>query len=215
MTHVPHKYEEEWKKISEEAQKDFDAGHPSFFKSLEEIKNNNTKIAYRLISAAIIEFRGTNAMPEEHVKRIMMYTGRAYGPAVIYELDQHQVIDPKAYTTLVPDAWSIAEFPGTSLRTNTWRKLWKKAGFTINGKPAPLPAEPVTVYRASWPKYKHHMSWTDNLEIAKRFFRVGYRTKQHLYQTTAQPKNLLAYMHERDESEWIVDTRKLIITEIK
>jgi len=210
---MKHKYEEEWEAIAREAM-ETDPGQPM---TLEAMKERNTRNAYRLIYAAVAEFRNTAAMPEKDVRRIMCLAGRVYGPIVIYDLDRYKVIDPAAYAPLVPYAWTRAEWPGTSLDIRIWRRLWKKAGFTIDGQPAPHPDAPVKVYRAAWPKYKHFMSWTDSLEIAKRFLRVGYRVRQHLYQTTAQPENLLAYLHEegRNESEWIVDTRKLEIRELK
>jgi len=183
--------------------------------SLEAMRDRDSAKADALIQVAVDDFAGSHAMTASNVHHLVGYTGRVYGPRALYVLDLFGAISPDAYAEVVPHVWGIAEFPGAALARADWRRLFGKAGFTVEGVPADRPTEPVRLWRGAWRRDKGGLSWTTTRSRAEWFVKAR-SGDQRLWTTLAPPGALLCYQHEagRGEDEWIVDTRGLTIEEV-
>lgn len=209
-----HLFEREFAKIGQEY-RDNPTAHVG--QTLEEMKQGEMARADRLVRAAAIEFAGNDPdlrMDADTFGTLLAYLGRVYGPHALYRLDRLDAIQPDAYAESVSRVWSLAEYPGHALYRQDWRRLWRKAGFTMDGVPAERPTGPVRVWRAATPRHKGSFAWTDDRERALWFLRHR-REGGRLYTALVPPERLLARIHEsgRRESEWIVDTRGVTIEE--
>jgi hypothetical protein len=214
MTAQEHLFEQEFAKIAQEYRANPGA---HIGQTLVEMKEGEQRRADRLIRAAMREFGGNDPdlrMDADTFGTLVAYTGRIYGPQSLYRLDHYNAIQPKAYAEIVSQVWSMAEFPSHSMSRADWRRMWRKAGFTMDGTPADRPTEPVRVWRAATPRFKGSFAWTDDKERALWFLRHR-RAGGRLYTALVPPGRLLARIHEsgRRESEWIVDTRGVAIEE--
>lgn len=109
----------------------------------------------------------------------------------------------------------MAEYPDANLDHDQWRDLFDTAEFTVDGHPAPRPDAPVDLWRGSVPDRRTDWSWTTDRAVAARYAigGVGGRPTGRLYRITAPPAALLCANTQRDEAEYVVDTRGLDITE--
>jgi hypothetical protein len=210
-----HGFEIEFQKIADEhnalsAANAHGLAYPG--ETLQEMGQRASDRADRLINAALTEFARTRSMSADTMLDLLGYVGRVYGPRALFMCDYFKALAPDAYAEAVPTVWSLAEYPGRAMSRQDWRKLWAKAGFTVDHVPADRPTNAVRVWRSSWAKDKGNMSWTDDRERAEWFLKTRFG-KMRLYTVLAPPANLLARIHEagRGESEWIVDTRGLKI----
>lgn len=178
----------------------------------DAIHDADNQRADRVITAAIVS---GETHDYEDLVGMTGRLGRAYGPRVLYNLDYHGLLEPAAYVRGVGHVWGLAEYPGVALDRDDWRRLFRKAGFTIDGELADRPADPIRLYRGSPNAHKRNFSWTPDRSRAEHFVRA--RTfgshQAYLWTTLAPPSSLLAYIHEsgRGEDEWVIDTRGLEI----
>ncbi len=150
----------------------------------------------------------------EELEWLIGLAGRVNGPGFLAEALSEDKITAATVTALVGPIWSSAEYPDRELDHNTWRWIFDVAGFTIDGKPAERPAEPLTLYRGAVPERRTDWSWTRTRAVAERFA-AGLRGRGtgRLWVCTVPPESMLAVNTERDEDEVVVDTRGLQITE--
>lgn len=140
--------------------------------------------------------------------------GRNEGPNFLATAAAENLIFDDTVTALVGGIWSSAEFPDRLLDHATWRRLFDVAGFTADGKPAPRPTEPLTLFRGSVPERRTDWSWTRDRAVAERFAAgLRGRGKGRLWVCSVPPAHMLAINTDRDEDEIVVDTRGLQITE--
>lgn len=189
---------------------------PNGFGGLEEGKQREAEHANTLIGAAVAEFMGSKAMTEKMVSRMLVYAGRIYGPRIMFGLDHYDCVEPEAYAELVPYVWGLAEYPGLSLNKTDWMRLWRKAGYTDDGRPAERPQGTLRLWRAAHPRYKRGFAWTSERKVAEWFLQSRYDPKgvHRLYEAVVPCERLLARIHEegRGEHEYIVDMRAIPIT---
>ncbi|BBY52933.1 hypothetical protein H7J07_00455 [Mycobacterium koreense] len=136
--------------------------------------------------------------------------GRNNAPALLSELYGQGQLDLWSCPGAVIDAWTGHDWPTRVLPPSDWVDYFEEAGYTHNGKPAPRPVEPVTVYRGCSHDARHGMSWTTDLDMAKRFASGemwAYPIKGNVYIATIEPTHLLAYVDKerRGEAEYVVD----------
>lgn len=129
-----------------------------------------------------------------------------------------KLTDPDGIAEAVPAVWSDAHLPVQNLGLNAWTELFEMAGYTDDGKKAERPADPITLYRCAEPRFVHRLAWTASLEVAEQFAvinkaRYGDRPR-YLYKITAPPERLLAHITDRDEDEYVVDTRGMRATRL-
>ncbi|MCT7371443.1 hypothetical protein A7R75_20810 [Mycolicibacterium llatzerense] len=90
-----------------------------------------------------------------------------------------------------------------------WVELFNVAGYTSAGQPAE-PPEQVTVWRGCTPGRRHGMSWTADRDKAQWFAdRPGYASRGRVYVHRASGYELLAYISDRNESEYVIDPQYL------
>ncbi|WP_431959899.1 hypothetical protein [Mycobacterium sp. smrl_JER01] len=152
-------------------------------------------------------YRYDGTMDAETFSQARASLGRNEGPALLYDL-YPQSIDVADHPEVVTEVWCMAEFPASLLDPDDWVSLFEEVGYTEDGKPAPRPRNPVTVYRGCSPERRFGMSWTTDIERARWFAQrdLGQGAGQ-LYEATIPPGCLLAYIHEshRLEAEFVVD----------
>lgn len=124
--------------------------------------------------------------------------------------------------------WREAVTPLSWLPPDQWRQLFAVCGYTIDGRPAERPTEPIRLYRGvaqcrlSRRMVRKHTndaitdpaaawSWTGSLVIARRFARARARGplagSDAVYTIEAPPSALLAGLILDDE--YLVDTAQL------
>lgn len=141
--------------------------------------------------------------------------GRVNGPALLFDAWFGRQISTEILTAVIGTIWQMAEYPDRCLTHATWRELFTAAGFTVDGVSAERPAEPVEVWRGTVQERRRDWSWTTDRAIAERFAfgHVRGRPDGRLYRVLAPVEALLCSNTERDEAEYVVDTRGLRITE--
>jgi hypothetical protein len=134
-------------------------------------------------------------------------------PAELFDLVYEGKLDnPADLAECVADAWSGAKIPFRALGYDTWIEFFRRAGYSDDGKLAAPLAEPITVYRAAEPQFVHRLAWTGTLDVAKRFTEINTRygkRPRHIYELTVTPDRVLAHITDRQEDEFIVDSRGL------
>ena len=141
--------------------------------------------------------------------------GGGDGPALVadlYFLDEGHPDDVLA--RVICSVWSGAEYPDAALGDVIWRRLFKKAGFTVDGRSEELPPRPLTLWRGSVPERRADWSWTDRRDVAATYADGAYgRPPGRVWQAEVEPSRLLARNTERGEHEYVVDTLGLTIRE--
>jgi hypothetical protein len=145
--------------------------------------------------------------------------GRNEGPALLFDLHCQRIIDVGEHPAVVASVWTTAEFPESKYDPRTiWVDLFGEAGYTHDGKRAPRPSEPVTVYRGCSHDRRFGMSWSTDVDRARWFAdRDLGKGKGHVYVVTAPPESLLAFIHEfgRSEAEYVIDPQYLSDDNVK
>ena len=149
---------------------------------------------------------------------VLSHAGRAHGPTILLVAYRSHVITNETVTaTIGPWAWSVPELPEDSLLVTRadWIELFDVAGFTIDGKPADRPDEPVELWRGSVPARRRRMSWTSDRVVAEKFAsgEFGARPEGKLYTTTCPPESLLCINKGRNEAEHVINPKCLVIKE--
>lgn len=117
---------------------------------------------------------------------------------------------------LLPELWIGAD-PNDS--DPAYLNLWKQA-FANNGhktifdnKRSKLPKGAIQVYRGQIGEQLGGISWTTDLEIAKRFALTGGGRQPVsggvVFKAQVNRKHVLAFLTKRSESELIIDTKNL------
>ncbi|NLT79579.1 MAG: hypothetical protein GXW98_04750 [Bifidobacterium crudilactis] len=113
------------------------------------------------------------------------------------------------------DTWISAEFPCRMFHKVDWLACFQTTGYLENSKHLNTPTvTPRTLYRASPARYRHYLSWTDDLEVAN-FFNdrnnkyFNLHEPSYIWVVHPQPTQLLAHFTKgRGESEWILNVNK-------
>lgn len=153
----------------------------------------------------------------DRIAELLLQAGRLNGPALLSTAWFSQVIDAGTLVTQVGRVWSMAEYPDAALDRELWRKLFTTAGFTVDGRPAERPANPIELWRGSVPERRADWSWSARRTVAEGYATgTGARrpTTGKLYSVLAPPSALLAHNTGRDEDEYVLDTNALAITEV-
>ncbi|MGW2259074.1 hypothetical protein ACWCXE_14755 [Streptomyces sp. NPDC001780] len=148
---------------------------------------------------------------------MLLRGGRCDGPALLFDAWFGYVIDAGTLAAHIGRVWSMAEYPDAALDRPAWRRLFAAAGFTADGRFTERPAHPNELWRGSVPERRADWSWTTRRAVAEGYA-TGTSARRpptgRLYRTVAPPCALLAYNAGRDESEYVVDTEALTITEV-
>jgi hypothetical protein len=151
----------------------------------------------------------------DEFEQLLGYAGMRNGPALLFDAWAGRHITPETITATIGEVWSCAEYPDQNIDRDGWRILFRKAGFTIDGKPAERPTEPLTLWRGSVPERRRDWSWSTDRTVADGYANGtgARRPKGRLYRVVAPPEALLCANNGREEAEYVIDTRGLRITE--
>jgi hypothetical protein len=148
--------------------------------------------------------------------------GRVEGPWLLRRAWGLRVISPETVTASIAMVWSMVEFPQKALERRDWLRLFRVAGFTIDGNATERPGEPVRLYRGCVPRRRTGFSWSANRDMAEWFAarfsaKVGtspaFRSA-FVYETEAPPEALLCIPGEAGrprEAEYVIDASGLDI----
>lgn len=175
--------------------------------------------------------RGTDPTTDE-IELAGGRVGREQYPALVLELRVLDLLAPNVASRVVSDAWVSTERPLADLDRDEWRDLFGLAGFTVDGVRAPRrrPRKARRLYRGTTAKYQDGWSWTEDRTLARWFAEeYQHRTRGAVYVVDAPPSSVLAIITGANgfgrsgaasgssggpaETEWIVDTDGLDITE--
>lgn len=151
--------------------------------------------------------------PSTFLETAHRYVGSHDRPAMLFDwVFGGRLTDPVEIAEAVADTWSGAKIPFASLGVATWIELFRMGGYTVDGIPSDRPTEPVTLYRAAEPSRVHRLAWTGSLDVAQRFLEINRRygdRPRFIYTITVDPERLLAHINDRQEDEYVTDTRGL------
>lgn len=158
-----------------------------------------------------------SSVTSENVEQALNRVGRLNGPALIFDLRLGRIIGTEILARLIGGVWSGAEYPDQAIPLDTWLTFFSEAGYTVDGQPAERPSEPIQLYRGTVPARRRDMSWTDSIETATTFAYGGLRGRPEgrVYCASVEPWRLLARNNDRTESEYVVNTHDLVVSEVE
>lgn len=135
-------------------------------------------------------------------------------PRLLRDLAQEQIIDltDESFQGVVAEAWALGEPWLSGVDRATWLSLFQLNGFTDKGSRTDPPTETVAVFRGTTEEYKQGMSWTTDIDVARRFAydRISGRPVGNVYSARIEARWLLAYINEgHSEKEWVVNPTHL------
>lgn len=162
--------------------------------------------------AEVISFDYTGGRVDRAVyDRLSNDVREVHTPKLLRDLHDNGLIDLShpSMRGVVAVAWTFSE-PGSSsgLGNGFWVPMFRRNGFTYLGQPASPPDNAVDVFRGAPEEHRFGMSWTTEVEVARRFATAGMSSRPHgdIYIARVAPEYLLAYINEgHDEYEWVVD----------
>lgn len=167
--------------------------------------------------AAIREAYGSGSVFNlDQFTKMLGLAGRNAGPGLLYHAWMSHVILPGTVTAMICHVWSGVEYPQDWLRRVDWMDLFAEAGFTVDGRSAERPTEPVKLWRGCVPSLRRRMSWTSDREMAEKYATGMLRGRPRgvVHETVAPPNALLCVNHiSRQESEYVINTLGLKIHE--
>ena len=137
-------------------------------------------------------------------------------PAVLLRAFQSRRVPSGDLPELIAFAWTRDDSPTSGVEEAAWIEVFEHAGFfTYPPVSARRPTSPLTVYRGSTAKRVTRMSWTADrnmaVELGARHTRYG---RTWLYEATARPHAVLAYLERRGEG-WTVVINPAGLSQVK
>lgn len=137
-------------------------------------------------------------------------------PAVLLRAFQSGTVPSTDLPELITFAWTRDDSPTSGVSEAAWIEVFERAGFfTYPPVSTGRPASPVTVYRGSTAERVTRMSWTTDrnmaVQLGARHTRYG---RTWLYEATARPGAVLAYLERRGEG-WTVIINPAGLSQIK
>lgn len=151
----------------------------------------------------------------EELEDRLAFANRVDGPAILFDAWFGNEIDSGTLAAVIGDVWCAAEYPEQAITDGGWQHMFGVAGYTEDGVSMAPPSE-IRLYRGAPPEFKSGMSWSSDIEVAKKFATGGLRGRKpgRLYTTVAGGDSLLAFISDRQEHEYVVDTEGLEIEEV-
>ena len=158
-------------------------------------------------------FDNSDLIDDDNLAIALMRVGRNSGPHLLMALHLEGMLTSEQLARAVASAWSACEYPDGCLDYAEWEGLFDAAGYTVDGVPAERPMENLRLYRGAVPERCSGWSWTDNIEIARKYASGHfYREVGKVYVADVPPSALRARNTGRSEDEYVVNTHALTIT---
>lgn len=164
--------------------------------------------------------RGPGILRVNELGAILNVTAPEKKAAVLWAVWRRRRITPATLARLVGHVFICCKQPAELLTEEQWLTLFSQAGFTADGRPAPPPAGPRRLWRASAPAHIRRMSWTPLPRVALDYAAgkgTGRPGAGRVWTAVVQPHQVLcindALLTHPGEIEWVIDTRGLDITE--
>lgn len=130
-----------------------------------------------------------------------------------YFLENYHLLSPKGLNKLLPEIWTMCEWPGLAYDYLEWIHIFYDAleyGFVSDdGSERPTDYKSkINLYRAATEEYARGIAWTTSLETAKWFNernRMFGWEDSAIYQITVPKGIILAIFNKRKEHEVIID----------
>ncbi len=141
----------------------------------------------------------------------MARVGRVDALVLLWDAWTFGRVPAQVMTAVIGPAWSTAEYPQMTLPAGDWLAMFALAGYTVDGVPVERPVAPLVLWRGSHKARRRRWSWTVDRAVAERFAGLGSRETGTVWTAVVPPEALLAHLTDRDESEYVVNTRGLKI----
>jgi hypothetical protein len=125
-------------------------------------------------------------------------------------------LDQERLAKLLAETWTLIELPLQNVPQRELVRLFRRAGFVSDSEAGP-PTWPLTLYRGAPTIHRHGMSWTTDKEKADWFAQRWANTRGagRTWVATVQPNRVLGVFDSRNEDEVVIDSRNLVITEVR
>lgn len=156
-------------------------------------------------------------LTSDELGTVLSRLGRNDGPALLVDLAvQYGLVSDEVLAEHIGSVWSAAEFPEYNVDRAWWLMLFEAAGYTVDGKPAERPSEPIRLYRGSDFDHRHRMAWTSSLTTAQWFTdRPIYSAPGQVWTAMVEPWRLQCALLDstagRGEAEYVIDPGELDI----
>jgi hypothetical protein len=111
---------------------------------------------------------------------------------------------------VIADCWTGPEFPEQTIKPRNWVRMFRRAGYVHDDKPAAPPTEPVRLYRGCAAWRWRGMAWTEDRAkaewFAARVARWSPDGEVVVAEALVQPVALLVQIDERSEAEYVFNT---------
>lgn len=140
----------------------------------------------------------------------------------LYFIEKAYDLTPKELNKELAYIWSLVEFPRYVAPYEEWEELFSIAGLVVDEETSfkafdELDDE-ITIYRSAPEEFKHGMSWTTDLEVAKWFNArnhvLGY-TDAKIYTGKIYKGSILGIFNDRKESEVVISEFEFEPNQIK
>lgn len=132
--------------------------------------------------------------------------GRHEMPDLLLELWDN--LDPDIRPVALADTWTGVEMPLRVLDHWTWAEMFRDVGFVVDGRSARRPRRTPDLFRAAHHGSAAGMSWTDDIDLAKRFTELRPGAVIYRVDGGTAHRALLARFTEnygRGEREFVLD----------
>ncbi len=136
----------------------------------------------------------------EEYEAAHLAAGRNHGPALLenWLWGKNRLWDDKAtLRALLPNIWSMVEWPLRALPTEDWVQIFTHAGF-ISDDGSAQPTQTLTLYRGAGQRQCRGMSWTRSLTMARWFAkRIVHRQPGFVWCANVPPQGVLAIFNKQ------------------
>jgi hypothetical protein len=161
------------------------------------------------VDAYLAYFATHGAPTVDALETALCHVGRNRGPELLSGLEDAGLLTLWALRKHVGAVWSGCEFPESALDVETWGELFDRAGYTVDGRRAPRPTAPLTLYRGATPERRYGLAWTPDRDVAAWFVsRVFMPPTSRVWRAVVEPGQLYAQnvRCREGEPEYVVDT---------
>lgn len=132
------------------------------------------------------------AQPQDDAARSALFADPSLVARVTHLLN-HRQLSRADLCAVAARVWPLCgPAPHLEAPAAFWRRLFRLAGYAVDGHPRPLPEAPVVLYRGALEEYARGWPWTPNRVVAEAA--ASKKGVGKLWRTEAPPAAMLAGM---------------------